>query len=349
METKRFKVADTVFSVSLEEPFRFMRYTPAVLERIAVAAKGGAPDVLPTRAGDDVPPRTLIRSREELSGDRTKYDLNFSQYEPFAYDGPRSDDFSLKVCAQEPEWLAAQMADGTIRLIMSVDERPPIYYIYDRDGDTFYTFDADEGHIAGTLFISADGSRGEYYPKPGMSASTTNFQLSTALMMFFTHSASRKGSLLMHASVIRHNGKANLFFGTSGTGKSTHSRLWLGSIEGCDLVNDDNPVLSAEEDGIFVYGTPWSGKTPCYRNLRVPVRALVRLEQAPENVIRRISGLSAYGSVIASASSIRWKRDVMDRISAAAEAISMGTTCWELKCLPDSAAAILCQKTIERE
>ncbi|MBO6066250.1 MAG: transposase, partial [Lachnospiraceae bacterium] len=84
--------------------------------------------------------------------------------------------------------------------------------------------------------------------------------------------------LLMHASVTMHAGKGYLFLGKSGTGKSTHSQLWINNIEGCELLNDDNPVLRVEDDGsVRVYGSPWSGKTPCYRNLDVPVGAIVDL------------------------------------------------------------------------
>ena len=348
MEQRSYRVAGILFTITLDDPWRFMAYTAPVEERIRRAAAGETLPVVPTRAGDDVPARTFVQCKADLPAGRTPYDLDFSQYEPFRAtdDGPAA--FHLRVCAEEPEWVARDKESGQTRLLMKVDEQPPCYYIYDNDGRTIFEFDADRGHIAGTLCVSRDTTSGEYYPKAGFGPYTTQFEINTALMMLYTYAGSRRGRLLMHASVVRLEGKAQLFLGRSGTGKSTHSHLWLEHIPGCDLVNDDNPVLSLEnaEDGtgkeIYVYGTPWSGKTPCYRNLRVPVRAIVRLEQAPENRIKSLPDIQAYASVIASASSIRWDRPLMDTISATVEGIVLGIPCYQLDCLPNAEAARIC-------
>ncbi|MBR1573328.1 MAG: hypothetical protein IJ652_00600 [Bacteroidales bacterium] len=339
---RKYRVGGHVMAVVLEAPWRFMEYTPAVAGRIAAAAAGEALPVIPTRAGDEVPARTFVQSREELPGNRTRFDLDFSQYEPFRTGDDAEPLFTLHVRGGEPDWLAAGKADGSIQRIMNVDARPPVYYIYSRGGDTLYEFETEPGVIAGTLLVSEDLKTGEYYPKPGFGPYTTMFQVSTSLMMLYTYATASASTLLMHASVIRYGGLANLFLGVSGTGKSTHSRLWLGHIEGCDLVNDDNPVLRVEAGKLYVYGSPWSGKTPCYRNLRVPVRAIVRLDQAPRNEIKRITGLQAYASVIAAASSIRWMRAIMDRITATVEQATQLAACWHLDCLPDQEAAAVC-------
>ena len=86
--------------------------------------------------------------------------------------------------------------------------------------------------------------------------------------------------------------KAYLFLGPSGTGKSTHAQLWLQHIKDTQLINDDNPVIR----GNMVYGSPWSGKTPCYRKVRYPLGGLVVLSQAPHNKICRINGVQAYAA-----------------------------------------------------
>lgn len=90
-----------------------------------------------------------------------------------------------------------------------------------------------------------------------------------------------KGILLIHASTIRYRGKAVMFLGESGTGKSTHSRMWLENIEGSTLLNDDAPAVRISADSTTAYGTPWSGKTPCYRAEHYPLAALVRIRRAP--------------------------------------------------------------------
>ena len=166
-------------------------------------------------------------------------------------------------------------------------------------------------------------------------------------MMMFTYSQATKGKLLIHASTVRHRGKANIFLGQSGTGKSTHSHLWLEHIEGAELINDDNPVISIENGIPTVYGTPWSGKTPCYRNTSAPIRAIVRLEQAPENNISRNKGIAAYTAFIGSVSSIKWNRPIMDGINATAEKIVMSCGIYTLRCRPDREAAMTCCKAIE--
>ena len=151
----------------------------------------------------------------------------------------------------------------------------------------------------------------------------------------------------MHSSVTVKDGKGYLFLGRSGTGKSTHSQLWINNLEGCELLNDDNPVLRIEENGeIRVYGSPWSGKTPCYRNLDYPVGAIVDLHQAKVNQIRRMSIAEAYATMFTSSSGIRFLKELADGIHAALEKVVCSVPCYSLDCLPNADAAFLCYKTV---
>lgn len=87
-----------------------------------------------------------------------------------------------------------------------------------------------------------------------------HFSLGTVLMLMYAFATARKNTLLMHASVTMKDGKGYVFLGKSGTGKSTHSQLWINNIEGCSLLNDDNPVMRVMDDGeVRVFGSPWSG------------------------------------------------------------------------------------------
>ena len=96
-------------------------------------------------------------------------------------------------------------------------------------------------------------------------------------------------------------------------GKSTHASLWLRHIEDSELLNDDNPVVRIGHQGqVIVYGSPWSGKTPCYRNVSYPLGAIVVLSQAPYNKIQRLSGIQAYVSLVASISGKRWDAPIAD-------------------------------------
>ena len=117
------------------------------------------------------------------------------------------------------------------------------------------------------------------------------------LWMAFNLRASALGVLAIHSSVLIYDGAAVLCLGESGTGKSTHTRLWREHIAGAELLNDDSPMLRIKEGIATVYGSPWSGKTPCYRNLDYPICGFMRLSQAPLNEIRPLSTLQAYGAL----------------------------------------------------
>ena len=212
------------------------------------------------------------------------------------------------------------------------------------EGGYRFSFSASPGNPL-TGIVVADKDFRE--AKVQLTGVDDNFALNNALMLLFAFASARKGALEMHASVVMQDGKGYLFLGKSGTGKSTHSSLWLKHIPGSELLNDDNPILKLEADGsVRVYGSPWSGKTPCYKAKDVPVGAVVRIRQAPENHIERLPGLQAYASLMASASSFRPFKELADGWHRTLEALSAQVPCFILDCLPDQAAAELCYKTV---
>ena len=348
--SRKYKVGGHVFRLCMESPWHEMEYTPAVVERIRIASEGIMPlSVPPVRAGDDVPARTFVTGRHELPENMDSRTLDLSQYAPFATDEDAPAVFTLTLRNEETPEIQALMADrDRLSLILREDNMLPYYSIYKDEGRLIFEFEPAEGRIHGTLVVSEDFQSGEYFPRPGVGPYSTVMQITTSLMVMYTAVSSTQSTLLMHSSVVRHKGLANLFLGKSGTGKSTHSRLWLENVEGCDQINDDNPVLRFMEDGtLHVFGTPWSGKTPCYRNTDVQVRAIVRLEQAPQNRISRLKGLTAYAAVLPSASSIKWDRKMQEGVSSTMEKIAMNVPVWHLDCLPDPDAAFTCRDAIE--
>lgn len=176
-----------------------------------------------------------------------------------------------------------------------------------------------------------------------------SFSINTVLMLMFAFATARNNTLLMHSSVTMKDGKGYLFLGKSGTGKSTHSQLWINNIEGCSLLNDDNPVIRVTETGeVRVYGSPWSGKTPCYCNLDVPVGAIVTLQQAKTNKIRRQSLPEAYASVYVSFSGYRFIKEMADGLHITNAMVVSKVPCYLLDCLPDADAAFLCYQTVTK-
>ena len=173
--------------------------------------------------------------------------------------------------------------------------------------------------------------------------------IDNALMILFALSTANQGVALVHSSTVSFGDKAYMFLGVSGTGKSTHSSLWLKYIEGTELLNDDNPVVRVFDDGdAVVYGSPWSGKTPCYRNLSYPLGGIVLLSQAPYNKIHRLEGIRAYVALVPSISGKRWETSIADGLHDTENKLAKHIPVWHLECLPDEAAAQLCHKTIVR-
>ena len=95
--------------------------------------------------------------------------------------------------------------------------------------------------------------------------------------------------MLLHAAILEYDGSAYAFLGRSGTGKSTHTGLWLQAFEGAKIVNGDKPILGINDNGVIAYGTPWMGKEGRGSNTKAPLKGLCFLEQAKENSIRSLS------------------------------------------------------------
>lgn len=175
-----------------------------------------------------------------------------------------------------------------------------------------------------------------------------NYGLNNALMMAYAFASACSATMLMHASVIRQGGKGYLMTAPSGTGKSTHTRLWYDNIPGCDLMNDDNPVVRIVDGQAVVYGSPWSGKTRCYRNIQAPVGGIVRIQQRPENTIRRLNPVEAFCNLLPAMSNMKWDKRVYNGICDGISQLIQLVGVHELGCLPNAEAAILCHDTIAK-
>lgn len=99
----------------------------------------------------------------------------------------------------------------------------------------------------------------------------------------------RYGRMLLHASVLECDGAAYAFLGRSGTGKSTHTRLWLKYLPQTRVINGDKPILQETEKCFIAHGTPWQGKEGWGCKAQAPLKGLCFLEQAKENSIRPLT------------------------------------------------------------
>lgn len=172
------------------------------------------------------------------------------------------------------------------------------------------------------------------------------FGINNALMVMYALSTANLQTALFHSSVVSCAGYGYMFLGKSGTGKSTHSSLWLKHISGTELVNDDNPVVRRMSDGFYVFGSPWSGKTPCYRNIMAPLGAVVQIARAPQNSIERLNTVEAFATLLPACSSMKWDTTIYNSLCDTLTRIIGTMPIYTLHCLPDEEAARLCHGTI---
>lgn len=228
--------------------------------------------------------------------------------------------------------------------------------------------------ISCEIECNEDFTQGVLYIMPD--CQDIRFCIDNALMLLFAFRTAPMMTLEMHAAVVvrpsledargtsysledapealqvkgerreaKGEGRGYLFLGHSGTGKSTHARQWLAAFDDAWLLNDDNPILRVMEDGeVRVYGSPWSGKTPCYKNAYARVGGIVKLSQAPHNKIRTISLPEAYAYMLSSASGMKMDRHMADCMYESIKHVITHVKCYHLDCLPNTEAAEVAQR-----
>ena len=252
-------------------------------------------------------------------------------YEPFECEGGEPLFSLMEDSGEVPEYTEVYRQEEEVHIICGYDASGNDVFIFGNSLFLICSKDYREGRV---IMPKCTYRMASYY----------RLVSNDALKMMYALATAEKDTLCIHAAVVSCEGKGYLFLGPSGTGKSTHAQLWLKHFEGTELVNDDNPVV---RDGI-VYGSPWSGKTPCYRNVSVPIGGIVRLSQAPYNKIRRLSGIEAYVDLAESVGGKVWDSRIAEGLHQAENKLASTVPMWHLECLPDEAAARLCHDTITR-
>ena len=251
-------------------------------------------------------------------------------YEPFECEGGEPL-FSLTIeCGVVPEYTEEFRFEIWSNLIYGHTASGNVVFVNEGRRNTSCLICSKDYH-EGRLIITGDISKG----------------VLASLKFMFILATAGQDTLLLHAVVVSCEGKGYIFLGPSGTGKSTHARLWLEHIEGTELVNDDSPVVR----GGMVYGSPWgSFNTPCYRNVSYPIGGIVSLSQASCNKIHRISGIETYLTLycrdIVSFLGYSIPEDIAEGMHQTKDKLAQTIPMWHLECLPDEEAARLCHDTI---
>ncbi len=154
-------------------------------------------------------------------------------------------------------------------------------------------------------------------------------------------------TILFHGSCISVDGEGYLFTAPSGTGKSTHTRLWQQHFgDRFVMVNDDKPLLQITHDSVIAYGTPWNGKHRLSTPIGVPLRAICFLSRAQTNSITPISAMECYPTLLQQ--TYRPPAEVamiktLELLSRLIERVRF----YDLKCNMDPEAAIVAYRGIQ--
>ncbi len=227
-----------------------------------------------------------------------------------------------------------------------MNDEAPYFWLLRGEDDLRFGFSNNGNHPDFIIIAADDFSEAVVHVPAASSPASIEFALSNSMMLMYTFRTSPHDTLMTHASVISYKGEGYMFLGRSGTGKSTHSRMWLENIEGAVLLNDDNPIVRVVDGKTYIYGSPWSGKTPCYKNEVVPLKAVVRISQAPYNRIERLTALKSYASLKPSCSCMKWDKRSTDALHESVEKVISMVPCWLLECLPDAGAARTCHAAV---
>ena len=145
--------------------------------------------------------------------------------------------------------------------------------------------------------------------------------------------------IMLHSSAVVMDGKAYLFTAPCGTGKSTHTSLWLEEFgERAFILNDDKPAVRLENGVFYAYGTPWSGKTNQNVNCRVPIGGICIIERGEQNEIKRVTGKTAVFGIFSQTlkpKNAKYMDKVLELISKLIEAVPI----WQMSSNTDPEAA----------
>ena len=153
----------------------------------------------------------------------------------------------------------------------------------------------------------------------------------------------------LHASAVELDGRAYLFSAPSGTGKSTHTRLWQ-SLYGnaAQVFNDDKPALRRLNGCWYAYGTPWCGKDGINQNKKIPLAGICFLKRGNMNQIRRLDNKEAVQKVFSQTFRKFWKIEKIELMLSHVDKLVREIPIYELECLPNEDAARVSYETMRR-
>lgn len=222
------------------------------------------------------------------------------------------------------------------------------YFYEDKNSDAYFYYDPGISKAVAEIVFSKDYKNvdvslyelGDVY---GVKDDMLMFNVINTVM---SYTIQMHGGFVFHSSSVCYKDGGVAFSAKSGTGKSTHTSLWLNNFEGTYILNDDTPIISLGKDGIFyISGTPWAGTTGINQNATVPLKAIVFLERGLKNEIIPLSPIEAMNPFfegIRTPLTDKMFSSVLDTINK----LFLQVPVYKLKCNMDPEAAMLSCNTI---
>ncbi|MDO4748368.1 MAG: hypothetical protein Q4A12_04225 [Eubacteriales bacterium] len=143
---------------------------------------------------------------------------------------------------------------------------------------------------------------------------------------------SKYSGFFLHCSCLELNGEAYVFTAKSGTGKSTHAKLWREVFKDkVTMINDDKPIVRILDDKFYIYGTPWNGKHSISNNIKAPIKAIFYLHQADSNRAEMCDPVSAITKLL-SQTVLPDNKEVMNKLLNMIEQLVSTTPMYDLYC-----------------
>ena len=193
-----------------------------------------------------------------------------------------------------------------------------------------------------TAFLELAGRHATISAEEG----TWDCSIMNMLMLALLPQTAYNGCLLMHASLVEHEGRAVAFTAASGTGKSTQADLWREHL-GAEIMNGDRAFVRREGPRAWrAFGSPWSGSSPYVRNVDAPLAAVIVLEQAPENRIRRLGAAETMAHLYNNIRYPFWDADATAAALDSLDALVREVPIFLLSCRPDTEAVDIARAAV---
>lgn len=157
----------------------------------------------------------------------------------------------------------------------------------------------------------------------------------------------KHNGMMLHSSCVEKDGFAYLFSARSGTGKSTHTHLWLKMFENTRIINDDKPALMCENGKWYACGTPFSGKTDENIDVKLPVRAITFLHRSETNQVKKLAPAQAVGLLIEQTIN-PYNKAMAEKMLEHVDSLLRTVPVFSLGCNMDDEAAVVAYNEIER-